>query len=153
MSKGTNPGQRPPRDQVLLKRTLALEARRDGKTWDATAAYAGYSNGPNARRAVLALLDDHAAETVDQYRTLNTLRLERLLLRVTPLALAGNLAATAEARKLIAELSRLQGSYMPTKIEVTTEMDRQIEELARRVQQMDQSVDIIEGPEVTTEEV
>ncbi len=87
-----SPGNRPSRDQVLAKRTKALELRRDGWTLEAIAAHPWqggrlYANKQNAGRAIRDALDAREAEEVDQYRQLHTVRLESLLRAAMPLAI------------------------------------------------------------------
>lgn len=154
MGKGGNPGRNGAKDRQMAKRTRALELRDAGWTLDAIAASEWpegsgkrlYGHRQAARRAILQALEAHESETVREYRALNTRRLERLLRACWEAALTPNLDAIREARMLIADLSKLQGANMPTRLELTDDMDREIEELVAALQVDDDTWDITGVP-------
>lgn len=143
-------GSRPTADEVLQKRTRALQARNAGMTWDQAAKVAGYSNRQNCQKAVLELLQTHAVENVEQYRALTSARLERLLASVWARAAGGDLAAWDRAERAVMDLAKLHGAIMPTKIEITDEMDREIAALAEALQVGD-TFDITTLPDAPAE--
>jgi hypothetical protein len=148
MSRGNgSTGARPTADEVLQRQTKALQARNSGLTWEQTAQFAGYSNRQNAQKAVMKLLQANAVESVDEHRALSALRLERLLQSVWARALQGDMAAWDRAERAVMDLARLMGSIMPTKIEVTDEMDREIKALAAALSKGD-AFDITDLPQL-----
>lgn len=140
--RGGNPGSRPTKAEVLEKQTRVLQAKQAGMTWAQAAKVAGYANASNAQKAALALLEDTAAETVEQYRAITSRRLERLLATVWSAALAGDGAAWDRSRVITMDLAKLHGAIMPTRLEITDEMDREIAELAATLAKEDGAYDI-----------
>lgn len=140
--KGGTPGSRPTKAEVVVKQTKALQAKQAGMTWAQAAKVAGYANASNAQKAAMQLLDDTASETVEQYRALTSRRLERLLATVWTQALGGDGAAWDRARTITMDLAKLHGAIMPTRLEITDEMDREIAELAAILQAEDGAYDI-----------
>ena len=112
---------------VADRRAKAINLRIAGVPWAPIAERLGYSNAAAACRDVSraldkALLDQSAS--VDQYRQLNTMRLERLLTAVMPAATATaasggpSMPAVAEAIRIINSLSKLQGLEHSTKVDL-----------------------------------
>lgn len=66
---------------------MALELRRQGKTWDAIAKELRYADKTGPHHAVAALLTRYEAKQIDEYRSLAVERYERLLDEVWPLAM------------------------------------------------------------------
>lgn len=141
-NRGT--GNRPNTDQSLEMVTRAVQARRDGATWQAAANAAGYNDRSQCRKSVLAFLRAEAVETVEEWRTLLVMRHERRLLTLMPVALGQrnpdgtwatppDMDALIECRRIDAELARLVGANAPTKVEVTTELDAEIKRLAEEL--------------------
>jgi hypothetical protein len=157
-NRGT--GNRPNADEQLRMVGMAVQARRDGATWQAAADAAGYADRSNCQKAVLAFLRDNAVETIEEHRSMATLRYERLMRTLMPLALGTrnpdgtvaippDLDAAKEVRMLTTELSRLNGAIMPTKVEVTTELDAEIKRLAELLAVEDTDITSVEvGEEV-----
>jgi hypothetical protein len=135
-------GARPDKDVVLRKRAAAVTGRRNGLTYQEIADIRGddgkplYANRQNARAAVLAALQDRMDEAVDQYRAVQGDRYERMIRSLWATANQGGgrgLDAMAELRRVMADLNRLYGLNVPTKIEITDEMDREISALAAKL--------------------
>ena len=157
-NRGT--GHRPNTDEQMRMVTIAAQARRDGATWQRAAEAAGYTDRSSCHRAVMKFLRENAVETVVEYRELLKLRYERMLLTVMPMAIGRaasgetpavppDLDAMAEARRLSDSLARLTGSIMPTKVEVTTELDEEIKRLAAALAVEDTDITSMEvGEEV-----
>lgn len=144
--KGGTPGSRPTKAEVLDKQKRVLEAKKAGMTWAQAAKVGGYANASNAQKAAMALLEDTASETVEQYRAVSSLRLERLLAAVWANALAGDGAAWDRARQVTMDLAKLHGAIMPTRLEITDQMDREIAELASTLAAADGTFDITSLP-------
>lgn len=145
--KGGTPGSRPTAAAVLQKQTKALQAKQAGMTWAQAAKVAGYANASNCQKAAMQLLEDVAAETVEQYRSITSRRLERLLATMWAPAVGGDGASWDRARQITMDLAKLHGAIMPTRLEITDEMDREIAELALVLAQDDGSYDIAGGAE------
>jgi hypothetical protein len=131
-------GARPTKDETLIKRSKAVTLRMAGATYDeiARTEHNGrplYANRQNARVAVLRALEERHYEGIDQYRELQRARYERLVRTLYPRALGGDLDAMGELRRMMADLNRLLGLNMPTKIEVTDSMDAEIAALAAQL--------------------
>jgi hypothetical protein len=103
---------------------------------------AGYANASNAQKAAMQLLEDTAAETVEQYRAITSRRLERLLASVWSAALSGDGPAFDRAERTVMDLAKLHGAIMPTRVEITDEMDREIAALAQTLATEDGTFDI-----------
>lgn len=99
MARRAGHGARPAPDATLEKVNRAVQARASGLTWEATARVAGYYDRSTARKAVLKALSENLAESVEQYRSLNQLRLERLLAAQWAAALGGDPGAWDRARQ------------------------------------------------------
>jgi len=127
---------------VIEKATKALQAKTAGATWAQAATLAGYANGSNAQKAAMRLLEDNAAETVEQYRSVTSRRLERLLAVQWAAALGGDGPSWDRARQISMDLAKLHGAIMPTRLEITDEMDREIAELATILAATDGTYDI-----------
>lgn len=123
-------GARPTADEVLQRRNKALVLRQAGATWDEVARGAGYANRQNARQAVMKHLEEHAVENVHQLRALEGARLDRLQRTLWTRALGGDLDAIDRTLRIMDQRAKLLGLNAPTKIEITDEMDREIQQLA-----------------------
>jgi hypothetical protein len=99
---------------------LALAARAAGKQWHEIAADLGYASEAGARLAATRLLKRADQESVGHYKTLNRQRFERMLAACWPEVELGNLDAIAEARPIVAELCKVDGSYAPAKVAPTS---------------------------------
>lgn len=140
MAKRAGHGSRPAPEDAIQRVNRAVQARASGLTWRATADVAGYTDPSNCRRQVLKALSDNLAESVEQYRSLNQLRLERLLASQWAAALGGDPGAWERARAAVNDLSRLMGANMPTRVEVTDVLDAQIAALAEELAAVDTDI-------------
>jgi hypothetical protein len=111
------------------RRTDAINLRIAGVQWQAIAERCGYSSAATAAKDIARAADQAMVEQVhsaDQYRYLNTLRLERLLVAVMPAATATvaqggvNLGAVDSAVRIIDRISKLHGLDQATKFQVTS---------------------------------
>jgi hypothetical protein len=123
---------------VLEKQRIALQARLQGATYDAIARidYHGaplYANRQNAQKAVLAALSSQVADTVDQLRSVQAARYERLVRAMWAQALNLDPMALTQLRRYMADYNRLMGLNAPTRIEVSDEIDREIALLASQL--------------------
>lgn len=82
----------------------ALRLRIEGNTYAVIAAELGWSDESGARHAITRLLDHVESETADEYRKIQTARLEGLVRAYLPAALSGNVDA---ARVVLATHDRL----------------------------------------------
>lgn len=131
-------GSRPTRDEVLAKQSKALVLRAAGATYAdiARAEHNGrpmYSDRANARKAVLAALEERVTEDVAHLRALESARLDRLQRAIWPAALAGDIDAVNATLRLMDRRARLLGLDMPTKVEVTDAMDEEIRMLVAQL--------------------
>lgn len=139
-----SPGKRPTSHNADMadRQRKAMELKIAGATFDQIAAQLGYADASGAWRAVCRGLIETQRPVADEYRALTDRRLERLLLSVWPAAIAGDLKANEQARRIIADLRRLWGTDMPVKVDATvtqrTETDAAlqalVDELERRAQ-------------------
>lgn len=98
----------------------ALALRVTGKQWADIATELGYKGESGARLAASRLLRRAERESADQYKTLNRQRLEAMLSALWPKVEKGNCAAINQARQIVAELCKIDGSYAPAKVAPTT---------------------------------
>jgi hypothetical protein len=94
---------------AAARRTSAVQLRTQGWTYEAIAQQLGYSNRGTAFAIVRKALDRHEAEEVDRFRSLETARLDRLQASLWGRAMAGDVAAAAQARRIIETRIRLLG--------------------------------------------
>jgi hypothetical protein len=145
-------GARPPRDEVLEREAKAILLRTAGATYEeiARTEHNGrrmFANRQNARAAVLRALERRHYEGVDNYRELQRARYERMIRATYSAAIAGDWEAFTHLRLVMQDLNRLLGLNMPTRLEVTDEMDREIQTLAAAFQELDGTWDITGIPE------
>ncbi|EHK82144.1 hypothetical protein [Rhodococcus pyridinivorans] len=101
-----------------LKAQRCLELRREGQTWQEIADQLGYADRSGARKAVERLLDRTEFESVDEYRVLESDRLDALHAAYWTAALAGNLDAAKLVLRISAQRCRLLGLDLPTRVAV-----------------------------------
>lgn len=123
-------GARPPRDEVLEKQHKVLVLRAAGASYEEIAKAVGYANRQNARAACLAALNAQVHEAVDSLRNLEGARLDRLQRAIWSAALSGDLNAMDRVLRIMDARARLYGLNAPTKLEITDEIDREIQMLA-----------------------
>jgi hypothetical protein len=75
-----------------------------------------------AHRMVKWAMDQILAVSVDEYRHLQNQRLDALLTAVMAAAVSGDVPALQNALKVMAEQSKLNGLYAPTKLEHSGEI-------------------------------
>lgn len=113
------------------RRALAL--RLSGASWDEVAAQVGYANGSAASRAVLARIRDTTNQAASEWRDLENARLERLLRGVWPRAInpqdRQQMSAVKQALDIIRAQRDLNGLDAPRRVDITTELDREIDDL------------------------
>ncbi len=121
-----------PRDVAKTrdKRRQALDLRMAGVPYDRIATELGYANKQNARRAVLAALDAHEADSVKEMRAVEGAVLDRAQRAIWPAIIAGDIEAVRALVRISAQRARLFGLYAPTKIEVSEDVDAQIGAIA-----------------------
>jgi hypothetical protein len=94
---------------AAARRTKAIELRTEGWTYEAIAQQLGYANRGTAFAIVRKALDTHEAEEVERHRSLETARLDRLQATLWGRAMTGDVAAIAQARRIIETRIRLLG--------------------------------------------
>lgn len=99
---------------ATLKRTRAVELAAQGKSFTEIAQAVGYSHRGSAHRAVYKALEQRQIDAVDELRTLELARLDRLHRAAWELAVTGDLAAIETVLRIMDQRDRLLGLY-PTK--------------------------------------
>jgi len=125
----------PPADETLDKLARALEMRANGHTYQDIVDAGIYTDPGNACHAVTKYLRDRANEAVDDLRAIQHMRYEALFRelredRNMAASLTTRMAITDRLLTLMRDYNKLQGLNAPTKIEITDEMDREIQALA-----------------------
>src|SRR6185436_1468230 len=92
---------------AAARRARAVELRTQGFTFERIADELGYSNRGTAFAIVRRALDTHEAEEVAQFRALETARLDMLQASLWGRAMTGDVAAIAQARRIIETRIRL----------------------------------------------
>lgn len=103
------------RNQVLAKRRKAAAVRMlsQGMTYQQTADELGYASKGTVHRLVKDALAEHTVEAVEDLRRREGDRLDALLHSIWERALAGDLTAAGEARKIIMAGAKLFGLLEP----------------------------------------
>jgi hypothetical protein len=94
---------------AVARRAQAIELRTQGWTYEAIARQLGYANRGTAFAIVPKALDTHEAEEVERHRALEAARLDRLQVSLWGGAMAGDVAAVAQVRRIIETRIRLLG--------------------------------------------
>ena len=103
-------------------RAKAMEMRKLGMTYAEIGNKLGISRQA-CHKHVKKLMDEqneHAKDQAKEYRTLNLMRLEGILVKTYLQAVNGSMQAVKESRMLIKDISTLTGAEMPTKTAQTT---------------------------------
>ena len=82
-----------------MRAMQALELRIKGMQWGDIAKQTGYPSPANAYRAAKNLLDKRQAESVDEYRRIEDIRLDALLQAIWLLAIGNPLASDSKLHK------------------------------------------------------
>jgi hypothetical protein len=109
------------RVKAVERQVMALEMRRDGKTYQQIADVLDYAGPSSAWRAVQAALQKVIEPAVHEYRRLEDSRLDALLQAVWPAAMVGDLASVDRALRICESRRRLLGLDGRAKIDVTTD--------------------------------
>jgi hypothetical protein len=115
-------GARPPgRDRAAreARQVQALHLRLAGLSYDAIAHQLGYHHRAAAYRAVLRALTATQREAAPAVRALELARLDALLERVWPKALAGHLPAVDRVLAILDRRARLLGLQAPERVDLT----------------------------------
>lgn len=96
----------------------ALKLRLEGKTWAAIAAELDYADHTGPYHAVSSLLDRQESESAQEYRQMEDMRLDALLAKYWPDALAGDLKAAEFVARLHDRRVKLHGLAAPTRVMV-----------------------------------
>lgn len=117
--------------RAVERQTLALKLRMSGASLQEICdAEIGYSSRGAVSNAIQAALKREICETVNEYRTLAQLRLERLLRANWPIALNPGhpkfLAASENCRRLIKDLRDLFGLDAPIRFQDETPTDETV---------------------------
>lgn len=114
-----------PDAEQLEREKKALELRRAGIDYDAIATEVGYASRSGAYQAVQRALARVVTPGVDELRTAEVDRLDRLQAAMWWLALKGDTRAVDRVLRISAERSKLLGLYAPVKTELTVSLDEQ----------------------------
>jgi hypothetical protein len=136
------PAQR--QDEAEVKALRAVELRLAGATFQRIAEALGYADKSGAKKAyerALASLRDDLAPSIAQHRTEQLLRVETLLVGLWGKARDPNnpdqLRATDSIRRLLERQAKLLGLDAPVKVQVSDEIDEQIEALLSQMNERD----------------
>ena len=94
---------------AAARRTHAVQLRTQGWTYEAIARQLGYTSRATVFAIVRKALETHEADEVERLRALETARLDRLQASLWGRAMAGDVAAVAQARRIIETRIRLLG--------------------------------------------
>jgi hypothetical protein len=108
--------------EAKTKAALALEARKEGKTFAVIAEEVGYNSVQAAHDAVKRALDAIIREPATQLRTLELERLDTLWQIQYLNAQAGDVQAMAACMRIMERRARLLGLDAPVKTENKTEV-------------------------------
>ena len=107
-------GQHRNKALAAARRVRAVELRTTGLTYDQIAAELGYANRGTVYRLVSEALETQTVEAVDQLRSLEVERLDRLQFGVWQKAMAGDVHAGSLAIRVIMARCRLLGLEGPS---------------------------------------
>lgn len=108
--------------EAKIKAAAALEARKEGKTFDQIAEECGYNSRQAAHDAVKRALDSIIREPADSLRVLDLERLDVLWQIQYLNAQAGDVQAMAACMKIMERRARLLGLDAPIKTDNKTEV-------------------------------
>ena len=94
-----------------MKRVRALELVAEGMSYDEVADQVGFRHRGSAFRAVSKALAEREVAGVDEYRSLELARLDRLQAALWDRAMAGDLRAVNVAVRILGQRARLLGLY------------------------------------------
>lgn len=120
---------------VRQRELQAVELHLAGVTYDRIAEQLGFEGGRGgAHKAVSRLLARQENEAAEEMKQTAGAQLRRLMVAVMPKAVAGDLKACSELRRLNESWRRLYGLDSPFKVEqVRSEVDEKIMELTRQL--------------------
>lgn len=110
--------QNTPQPDERLRAQQCLKLRTGGLTWQEIADQLGYADRSGARKAVERLLDRTEFESVDEFRTLESDRLDALWRSYWSAALDGDLKAAEFCLKISAQRCRLLGLDRPARVSI-----------------------------------
>ena len=150
-------------EKRIVRRTQAMEMKAEGATYEQIAEALGYSGKGHAYKDMQKRLQEVRAEealATEEYRTLHSTRLERLLQAWWPQATGQdvnrpglNPKAAEIVLRVLERQSKLHGLDAPIKTEVTMaqNVDERIEELLRLLAEQPEQI-TIEGEVIHEEE-
>ncbi|GAA1431829.1 hypothetical protein GCM10009601_51650 [Streptomyces thermospinosisporus] len=109
------------RARAAEKRKLAVELALAGLDWESIAERTGYASRGAACTAVNEALKNHLKEmgqNLDELRTVEIARLDRLQAALWPKAMKGDTKAADSVARIVAQRCKLQGVEPPTKIQL-----------------------------------
>lgn len=109
-----NPDIAQPDERIRQHR--ALELRLGGMQYAAIAEALDYADKSGPYRAVASLLDRQESESAAEHRRIEDMRLDALLAKYWPAAMAGDLKAAEFVGKLHDRRVKLHGLSAPTKV-------------------------------------
>jgi len=110
------------RIETAERERKALELRKAGATFDQIAEQCGYADKSGAFYAIKRALSDIVPPAVEELRTLDSERLDRLLLSVWKQALDGDLKAVDRALRILDQRARLLGLNAPVQVGLNGEV-------------------------------
>jgi len=96
----------------------ALELRKAGVTFEQIATRLGFSDRGAAYKAICRALEETLTEPAEELRTLETERLDRLLLAVWKPALEGDLKAVDRVLRILESRRKLLGLDAPVSLQI-----------------------------------
>ena len=111
-------GRHKTRALAAARRARAVELRSAGMTYEAIAAQMGFANKGNVFRVVSEALKAQTVEAVEELRSLEVERLDKLQLGMWQKAMAGDVHAASVVIRVIRERCRLLGLEDPNRLNV-----------------------------------
>ena len=111
----------------------AIDLRKAGHTYETIAEQCGWNSPQAAHKAVQKALTDTLREASDDLRTLEALRIDRMLAGLWPKAITGNAAAVRAVISLMDRRARLLGlDQKTTDITITSGVDDWLQHMTGR---------------------
>lgn len=102
------------------RKLAALNMRKQGMGLEEIAKALGYNSMQAVHAAIKRALEETRYEAVDEYRTINLMRLEKMINTIWPQVLDGDLKAVLVAKELLSEISKLLGLNAPVQVQTSS---------------------------------
>ena len=123
-----------------------LELRMEGRSLQEVADELGYADRSGAHRAITRALARHVHEAVDEMRTIEGARLDKVQAVLWPLVQAGDLAAIDRLLKVMQRRANLFGLDLAGRIDVIAGGEVDLDEAVARI------MAVVHGQQPTTDQ-